>query len=127
MTNASNTRIESHTAEANGQSLHYLIAGDGPLLLLLHGWPQHSHHWRTIMPALAEHFTVVAPDLRGSGGSTKPRTGYVKRELAADMHALIAGQFGDQKISLCGYDWGANVAYAYAACGFRRCRPFIPI
>jgi pimeloyl-ACP methyl ester carboxylesterase len=108
-------RIEARTVEANGQRLHYLVAGDGPLLPLLHGWPQHSHQWRAIMPALAEHFMVVAPDLRGAGGSSKPRAGCSKRELAADLRAPVRQQFGNQSTNLCGYDWGANVAYAYAA------------
>lgn len=108
-------RIQGHSAPANGQQLHYLIAGQGPPLVLLHGWPQHSHHWRPIMPALAERFTVIAPDQRGAGGSTKPRAGYAKRELAADVHALIRSLVGTTPIRLCGYDWGANTAYAYAA------------
>jgi pimeloyl-ACP methyl ester carboxylesterase len=61
------------------------------------------------MPALARHFTVVAPDLRGAGGSSKPSAGYTKRELAADLHALVSQQFGDQPVNLCGYDWGADI------------------
>lgn len=106
--------IEGHVAEANGQRLHYLIAGSGPPLVLLHGWPQHSHQWRPIIPALAEQFTVVAPDLRGAGGSTKPRGGYTKREMAVDVHELVARLFSTSQVRLCGYDHGGTVAYQYA-------------
>lgn len=107
--------IESHTTEANGQRIHYLIAGGGPPLVLLHGWPQHSHHWRSIMPALAERFTVLAPDLRGVGGSTKPRGSYAKRYLAEDLRSLLDQLFGKQPVNLCGYDWGADTAFVYSA------------
>lgn len=109
-------RIDGHTIEVNGQRLHYLLTGDGPPLVLLHGWPQHSHQWRRVMPVLGERFTVLAPDMRGAGGSTKPiAADYSKRELAKDLRALTAELFGDTPIRVCGYDHGGGVAYQYAA------------
>ncbi|TMR22344.1 alpha/beta hydrolase [Nonomuraea zeae] len=100
-------------ADLDGLRMHYLIDGDGPLLVLLHGWPQTGHCWRPIIPALAEHFTVVAPDLRGYGRTDKPATGYDKRTMAADIHAL-ARSLGHSTLMLAGHDRGARVAHRYA-------------
>ncbi|MET7355799.1 alpha/beta fold hydrolase [Streptomyces mirabilis] len=66
----------SHTVKTSDLTLHAVVGGDGPPLLLLPAWPQFWYHWRLVMPALAEHFTVVAADVRGLGGSDKPATGY---------------------------------------------------
>lgn len=108
--------IDAHTVEANGLGLHYLVAGTGPPVVLLHGWPQHSHHWRRVMPALAERCTVIAPDLRGAGGSSKPiAADYSKRELAKDVRALVEMLFGEAPIGICGYDHGGGVGYQYAS------------
>jgi pimeloyl-ACP methyl ester carboxylesterase len=104
---------ESRMADLGGLRMHYLIEGDGPLLVLLHGWPQTGHCWRPIIPSLAEHFTVVAPDLRGYGRTDKPATGYDKRTMAADIHAL-ARSLGHSTIMLAGHDRGARVAHRYA-------------
>lgn len=68
-----------HTAEVNGVRLHYVIG------VLLHGYAQTWYEWRRIMPTLANHYTVLAPDLRGAGDSEKPLTGYDKRSLAESM------------------------------------------
>ncbi|WP_327590246.1 alpha/beta hydrolase [Nonomuraea sp. NBC_00507] len=105
--------IESRMADLDGLRLHYLIAGEGPLLVLLHGWPQTSHCWRRLIPALAGHFTVVAPDLRGYGRTDKPVTGYDKRTMAADIRAL-ARSLGHSTLVLAGHDRGARVAHRYA-------------
>jgi len=93
--------------------MHYVTAGSGPALVLLHGWPQSSFEWRHVMPRLAERFTVIAPDLRGLGDSEKPLTGYDKRTLASDVHALVH-DLGIEKIGLVGHDWGGAVAYYFA-------------
>src|ERR1700735_5808035 len=82
------------TAQANGVTLNYAIGGAGPAgpaLVLLHGYPQTWYMWRKVMPALAERLTVIAPDLRGSGGSDAPGTGYDKATLADDVHELLVG------------------------------------
>lgn len=94
--------------------IHYRIGGSGEPLILLHGWPQHSLMWHTVAPILAEHFTVIAPDLRGAGGSSIPTTGYDKKTMAEDIYQLIQ-QLGIGQGYLCGYDLGSGVAYSLAA------------
>ena len=98
----------------NGIQIHYRIAGSGPALVLLHGWPQHSLMWHTIAPVLAEHFTVITPDLRGAGGSSIPASGYDKKTMAADVYELIR-LLGFRTVRVAGYDLGAGVAYCLAA------------
>src|SRR5919106_896525 len=102
-----------HTARVNGFRMHYVIAGSGYPLVFLHGWPQSWYEWRKIIPPLAERFTVIAPDLRGLGDSEHPMTGYDKRTLASDVHALMQS-LGCQKIGLAGHDWGGPVAFYLA-------------
>ena len=106
--------FERTRVEANGTSIHLAHAGSGPPLLLLHGYPQTHVMWHAVAPALAEHFTVVCPDLRGYGDSAKPRGDeshepYSKRTLARDqldlMHAL-----GFERFAVVGHDRGARVA-----------------
>ena len=69
-------------ADVNGTRLRYLIGGKGSPVVLLHGYAQTGHMWRPIMPLLAEHHTVIVPDLRGAGGSAKPESGYDKKNMA---------------------------------------------
>lgn len=106
--------IESRFAEVNGVRLHYLIAGQGDPVLLLHGYAQTSHMWRPLIAELAKAHTVIAPDLRGFGESAKPEGGYDKKTLAQDVHALMAS-LGHTRFGLAGHDIGLMVAYAYAA------------
>lgn len=105
--------VEHGTARVNGIRLHYVARGDGLPLLLLHGWPQTWYEWRKIIPALAERYTVIAPDLRGYGESDKPASGYDKRTMAADIHELVR-RLGYERIRLVGHDRGARVAHRYA-------------
>jgi pimeloyl-ACP methyl ester carboxylesterase len=96
-------------------TINYARGGAGPTLVLLHGYPQTWYMWRQVLPALAEHYTVLAPDLRGAGASDAPSGGYDKRSLAGDVHGLL-GQLGlDGDVRLVGHDIGTMVAYAYAA------------
>lgn len=104
----------SSVTEVNGVRLRYIVSGRGEPVVLLHGFPQTSHEWRRILPALAEHYTVITPDLRGLGASSKPLAGYDHRTVAEDIHQLIC-QLGFEHIFLVGHDVGAGVAYAYAA------------
>ncbi|MPY41011.1 alpha/beta fold hydrolase, partial [Streptomyces phyllanthi] len=99
---------------SEGLTLHAVVGGSGPALLLLPAWPQFWYHWRLVMPALAEHFTVVAADLRGLGGSDKPATGYTPVTLAADMADLMTA-LGHDRFAVAGYDLGMNVAQGLAA------------
>jgi pimeloyl-ACP methyl ester carboxylesterase len=106
-------RFAHHTAALDGVTLHYVTAGSGEPVVLLHGWPQTWFEWRRIMPALAERYTVIAPDMRGLGDSSRPAAGYDKRTIANDIHQLVR-KLGFEKIFLAGHDWGGPVAYAYA-------------
>lgn len=103
-----------HTAMVNDVRLHYVAGGQGEPLVLLHGWPQTWYEWREVMPALAERYSVIAPDMRGLGDSSKPLAGYDARSVASDIHELVQ-QLGHEHIFLTGHDLGAWVAYAYAA------------
>jgi pimeloyl-ACP methyl ester carboxylesterase len=102
-------------AQANGITVNYVRGGSGPTVVLLHGYPQTWYMWRKVMPALGEHFTVIAPDLRGSGNSDAPAGGYDKATLAEDIHQLLAGLGLAGQVSIVGHDIGTLVAYAYAA------------
>ena len=108
--------IEDRSATANGVQLHYLQAGAGAHtpVVLLHGYTETSHMWRPLIDQLADRRVVIAPDLRGAGGSAKPDSGYDKKTLAQDVHALVK-QLGHRKVKLVGHDIGLMVAYAYAA------------
>jgi pimeloyl-ACP methyl ester carboxylesterase len=105
---------QSHFANVNGTRLHYLVAGGGEPIVLLHGYAETSHMWRPLIPELAATHTVIAPDLRGAGQSATPPGGYTKAAMATDIHAL-AQKLGFAKIRLVGHDIGLMVAYAYAA------------
>ncbi|MBY6028123.1 alpha/beta hydrolase [Halomonas sp. DP8Y7-1] len=109
-----NSEITHHTAVVNGVRLHYVIAGTGDPLVLLHGWPQSWYEWRELIPILADRYTVIAPDLRGFGDSEKPAGGYDKRTVAEDIRQLV-DYLGFQTIDLVGHDIGMMVAYEYAA------------
>ena len=93
--------------------IHYRRAGQGPPMVLLHGYPQTGHMWRKVMPALAERFTVVAPDLRGYGDSDRPAAGYDKRTMAQDVVDVIQA-LGLGPVVLVGHDRGARVAHRLA-------------
>ena len=105
---------QSRFANVNGVRLHYLVAGTGDPVVLLHGYAETSHMWRPLMAELANSHTVIAPDLRGAGQSSTPPAGYTKAEMAQDIHAL-ARKLGFEHIRIVGHDIGLMVAYAYAA------------
>ncbi len=94
--------------------LHAVIGGDGPPLLLVHGWPQTWYAWRMVMPALARDFQVIAVDQRGIGLSDKPEGGYDPGTQASDMVALMEA-LGHQRFAMYGTDVGMPIAYALAA------------
>lgn len=98
------------TREVN---IHAVIGGEGPPLVLLHGFPQTWWEWRKIMPPLATRHTVIAVDLRGAGHSDSPQTGYRKASLAADIHGVMQA-LGFERYAVCGHDIGAMVALALA-------------
>ncbi len=106
--------ITSRASEVDGVKLHYLTAGHGPAVLLLHGYTQTSLMWKPIIPLLAEKFTVIAPDLPGIGDSAIPNNGLDMKTAAIRIHALVKS-LGLQKARVVGHDIGLMVAYAYAA------------
>src|SRR5580692_7101520 len=106
--------IASRTATVDGAKLHYLTAGHGTPLLLLHGYAETSLMWRPIIPVLAKRFTVIAPDLPGIGDSDIPANGLDMKSAAIRIHGL-AKSLGVQKAEVVGHDIGLMVAYAYAA------------
>src|SRR3982750_1045223 len=103
-------------AEVNGIRLHYVEQGSGPLVVLLHGFPEFWYAWRKQISALAEAgFRVVAPDQRGYNLSDKPAgvAAYGAQRLASDVAALITA-CGEKKAFIVGHDWGAGVAWSFA-------------
>ncbi len=98
----------------NGIRMHYVTQGEGPLVVLLHGFPEFWYSWRLQIPVLAaQGFTVVAPDLRGYNDSDKPRTGYDMPTLLRDIEGLIRG-LGYSDAVIVGHDWGGALAWAFA-------------
>ena len=106
--------IQDGFKTVNGVKLHYLFAGKGEPVILLHGYAQNSHMWRPLMVELAKTRLVIAPDLPGFGQSAKPATGYDKKTMAQGIHAL-AKSLGFKRAAVVGHDIGLMVAYAYAA------------
>jgi pimeloyl-ACP methyl ester carboxylesterase len=93
--------------------LHVALAGEGDPVLMMHGWPQHWFLWRDVIPLVAPHARVIAPDFRGFGWSEVPAEGYRKDELMRDMVALMDG-LGIDEFSVAGHDWGGYVGFLLA-------------
>jgi pimeloyl-ACP methyl ester carboxylesterase len=108
------SNFKSTRANVNGINIHYVAGGSGEPLLLIHGFGQNWYMWNRLLPELSKHFTVIAPDLPGLGESDKPDSGYTKKQLAQDLHALMQ-QLGFKSEYVVGHDIGLMVAYAYAA------------
>ncbi len=111
---ATDKTIVSRIADIDGVKLHYLTAGHGTPLILLHGYAETSRMWKPIIPDLAKRFTVIAPDLPGIGDSGIPADGLDMKNAAIRIHDL-ANSLGVQKAEVVGHDIGLMVAYAYAA------------
>lgn len=105
---------KSNFAEVNGVRIHYLSAGKGDPVILLHGYTESSHMWLPLIAQLSKDHLVIAPDLRGFGQSGLPQGPYTKSVMAQDVHAL-ATSLGIQSAKIVGHDIGLMVAYAYAA------------
>lgn len=107
--------FKKHTRHVNGVDIAYRLGGSGPGLLLLHGHPQTHVIWHKVADTLAQHFTVVAADLRGYGDSAKPdddpeHLNYAKRTMANDMAALMSA-LGFERFKVLAHDRGARVAH----------------
>lgn len=110
--------FDERVIEVDGSAVALSLAGDGPPLLLLHGYPQTRACWHRVAPALAERFTVVAADLRGYGASAKPAGGgdhaaYSKRAMAADLVGAMAA-LGHGRFAVAGHDRGGRVVHRMA-------------
>ncbi|RBM19158.1 alpha/beta hydrolase [Prauserella sp. PE36] len=105
--------MDTGMEQVNGIRMHYRRAGSGPPVVLLHGWPQTGHCWRKVVEPLAREHTVLVPDLRGYGLTDKPREGYDKRTMAADVAALIDA-LGFDRVSVVGHDRGGRVGHRWA-------------
>jgi pimeloyl-ACP methyl ester carboxylesterase len=103
-----------HTINTNGISMHYVTQGEGPLLVLLHGFPEFWYSWRHQIPVLAvQGYRVVAPDLRGYNETEKPKRGYDVPTLLRDIAGLITA-LGDERAIIVGHDWGGVLAWQFA-------------
>ncbi|MFO1028829.1 MAG: alpha/beta fold hydrolase [Acetobacteraceae bacterium] len=108
--------IEHAHADLGDVRLHYVTAGDGFPVVLLHGWPQSWYEWRHIIPGLTgAGYRVIAPDLRGLGDSSRPADGYDKKTVGGDVWRLVHDRLGISEFFLVGHDWGGPTAYAVAA------------
>jgi pimeloyl-ACP methyl ester carboxylesterase len=97
----------------NNILLHTIVGGQGPAVVLVHGWMGTSYSWRKVLPMLAAHCTLIVPDMRGYGDSSKPHAGYDGLTTVADLNALLAAM-GKDKAFVIGHDMGAPVALLYA-------------
>ncbi|WP_431017098.1 alpha/beta fold hydrolase [Bradyrhizobium pachyrhizi] len=98
--------VTHHEAELGDVRIHYVTAGSGPPLVLLHGWPQTWYTWRHVIDDLAGQYFVVAPDLRGLGDSSRPVSGYDKRTVADDVWRVVSRDLELRSFYLVGHDWG---------------------
>jgi haloacetate dehalogenase len=105
--------VQHHTAYVNGLKMHYVEAGSGSPVILLHGFPETWFAWRHQIPALAAKYRVIAPDLRGYGETSKPAGGYDKRTMARDIYELMQ-LLGIPKAPIVGHDRGARLATRFA-------------
>jgi pimeloyl-ACP methyl ester carboxylesterase len=104
----------SRYIDTHGLRQHAVIGGQGPPLLLVHGWPENWYTWRLLMPALARDFEVVAVDQRGVGLTDKPQDGYDTGTLAGDLAAMM-DELGHRRFAVVGHDTGFAISYALAA------------
>ena len=115
-TNADESDLGKHGyAQSGDVKIHYVTKGEGPLLVMIHGFPDYWYTWREQIPALSEHFQVVAMDQRGYNLSGKPEglARYQMEELVQDVEAVIK-HFGKKKAIVVGHDWGGAVAWSFA-------------
>jgi pimeloyl-ACP methyl ester carboxylesterase len=105
--------VRHRTVDIGGTALHVAEAGDGPPLVLVHGWPQHWWAWREVIPPLAERYRVIAPDLRGWGWSDAPPGDYDKPTFADDLLALLDAE-GLDRVTMVAHDWGGYAAFLLA-------------
>ena len=106
---------EEGFADSDGVKIHYVTMGQGPLVVMIHGFPDFWYTWRAQMPELAKHFQVVAVDMRGYNKSDQPEgvENYKLDKLVGDIDAVVR-HFKADKVIVVGHDWGGIVAWTYA-------------
>lgn len=115
MSTAATIGVTHHYADLSEVRMHYVTAGAGEPVVLLHGWPQTWYEWRGIIDRLAPHYRLIAPDLRGLGDTSRPADGYDKKTIAADVWELVDRELKLDHFYLVGHDWGGPTAYALAS------------
>jgi pimeloyl-ACP methyl ester carboxylesterase len=105
----------SRTASVKDFKMHYVVGGDGPPVVIVHGGWDSWWAWREVIPALAKRHTVILPALRGLAKSSKPAGGYDANNLGDDVHTLLTQELKIERFELVGHDWGAVASYALAA------------
>ena len=102
-----NALFKHYREDVNGITMHYVMGGKGEAIVLLHGWPQTWYQWRDVMPTLTKNnYTVIVPDLRGLGDTSKPAVGYDGNTTASDIYQLVSG-LGFNTTYIVGHDIGA--------------------
>lgn len=110
-----NLELRHEWANLGDVRLHYVTGGQGPTIVLLHGWPQTWYMWRDVLPGLMQRYRVIAVDMRGLGDSSRPATGYDTRTVAQDIWRLMNDVLDERCFHVVAHDWGGPVAYALAA------------
>jgi pimeloyl-ACP methyl ester carboxylesterase len=105
--------VEHEFVDAGGLRTHVALAGGGPAVVMLHGWPQHWYLWRDVIPTVAPHARVIAPDFRGFGWTEVPEGGYSRDQLKRDVLALM-DELGIDEFCVAGHDWGGYVGFLLA-------------
>ena len=115
LTSPNDARVAHHYADVGDVLLHYVTAGDGFPVVMIHGYPQTWWEWRHQIPVLAEKYSVITPDMRGLGDSSRPISGYDKKTISDDIWRVVNSELGHESFYLVGHDWGGPTAYALAA------------
>jgi pimeloyl-ACP methyl ester carboxylesterase len=118
--------VEHHFTQVDGVRLHHAEAGEGPPLVLVHGWPQHWWCWRELIGPLAESYRVICPDIRGMGWSEAPPSGYSRSRLVADLFELL-DSLGIERVRFVGHDWGLALGYQAALADPDRFERLVPM
>src|ERR687883_250801 len=115
MSESEDVMLQHRFANVNGIRMHYVTAGEGPLILFLHGFPEFWYSWRYQIPFFAEHFKVVAPDMRGYGDTEKPNeiSEYKIDKVVKDIVELIHSLSKERAIVV-GHDWGGVISWSIA-------------
>ena len=115
LTSPNDARVAHHYADVGDVLLHYVTAGGGFPVVMIHGYPQTWWEWRHQIPVLAEKYSVITPDMRGLGDSSRPISGYDKKTISDDIWRVVNSELGHESFYLVGHDWGGPTAYALAA------------